>query len=167
MGFLFGEYGGEFLITFWEFDLCHSCFSSKFSGNGGLADLYCSEVSIQHFEFVDGQCCVFSVEVIDEVFIGIGGFFPDILLWEEVGMGWGCGHISLYNLIFLIVVWGSACVVWDVDCLFSPVDHGVNIFQPGRAQDNVFISTIDDVEQDSEDDSLDADECGSDEFDDS
>ena len=133
MGFLFGEYRGEFLISFWEFDFCHSCFSSKFSGNGGFADLYCSEFSIQLLEFVDGWCYVFSLEVVDEVFIGVSGFFSDVLLGEEVGMGWGSSHVSLYNLVLSIVVWGSICVVWDVGHSFSPVDCRVDFFQPGSA----------------------------------
>ena len=131
MGFLFREYRGEFFISFWEFDLCHSCFSSKFSGNGGSADLYCSEISIQLFEFVDGWCCVFSLEVVDEVFISVDGFFSDVLLGKEVGMGWGGGHVSLYYFVLLIVVQGPVCVVWDVDCPFSPVDYRVDFFQPG------------------------------------
>ena len=133
MGFLFREYRGEFLVSFWEFDLYHSCFPSKFSGNGGFADLYCSKFSIQLFEFVDGWCYVFSLEVIDDVFICIDWFFSDILLWEEVGMGWGSGCVSLYNLILSIVVWGSVCVVQDVDHSCGPVDYRVDLFQPGGA----------------------------------
>ena len=102
VGFFFGEYGGEFLILFWEFDLCHPCFPNEFSGKGGFADLHCGEFSIQHFEFVDRWCYVFSLEVIDEVFIGIDGFFSDVLLGEEVGVGWSGGcfpcMISFFQL---------------------------------------------------------------------
>ena len=130
MGFFFREYGGEFLISFWEFDFCHTCFPSKFSGNGGFADLYCGEFSIQLLKFVDGWCCVFSLEVVDEVFVSVDGFFSDILLWEEVGMGWGSGCVSLYDLICSVVVWGSVHVVWDVDHSFGPVDFGVDFLQP-------------------------------------
>ena len=67
---------------------------------------------------------------LDEIFIGIDGFFSDVLLGEEVGVGWGSGCVSLYNLVFSIVVWGSVHVVWDVDHLFDPVDFGVDFFQP-------------------------------------
>ena len=95
--------------------------------------MYCSEFSIQLFKFVDGWCYVFSLEVVDEVFIRVGGFVSDILLGEEVGMGWGSGCVSLYNLIFSIVVRGSIHVVWDVDHSFGPVDFGIDFFQPGRA----------------------------------
>ena len=30
-----------------------------------------------------------------------------------------------------VVVRGSVCVVWDVNCSFSPVDLGVDFLQPG------------------------------------
>ena len=166
MGFLFGEYGGEFFISFWEFDFCHPCFSSKFGGNGGFADLYCSEISIQIFEFVDGWCYVFSLEVVDEVFISVDGFFPDVLLWEEVGMGQGGGCISLYNFIFLVVVRGFVCVVRDVYHSFDPVDLWVDFFQPRGSKDDIFVSTSNDVEQDSVDDPFDLNECGGDKLDD-
>ena len=81
-------------------------------------------------------------------------------------MGWGGGRVSLYDFICLIVVWGSVCVIWDVDCSFSPVDFRVDFLQPRGAQDDIFISAVDDVEQDSVDDSFDVNECGRDELDD-
>ena len=81
-------------------------------------------------------------------------------------MSWGCGCVPLYDFIGLIVVWGSVCVIWDVDCSFGPIDLGVDFLQPWGAQDDVFVSTIDDVEQSSVDDSFDANEGGSNEFDD-
>ena len=84
----------ELLVFLWEFDLCHSCFSSELCGDGGFVDQYCSEFSIQLFEFVDGWCYVFPMEIVDEVFISVGGFFPDVLFWEEVGVGRGGGCIS-------------------------------------------------------------------------
>ena len=133
MGFFFREHRGEFLISFWEFDLRHSCLSSEFCGNGGFVDQYCSEFSIQLFEFVDGWHYVFSMEIVDEVFISVGGFFPDILFWEEVGMGQGGGCISLYDFVCLIVVWGPVCVIWNIDCSFGPIDLGVNFLQPRGA----------------------------------
>ena len=43
-------------------------------------------------------------------------------------MGRGGGCISLYNFVCLIVVWGSVCVIWDVDHSFGPVDLGVDFF---------------------------------------
>ena len=85
------------------------------------------------------------MEIVDEVFIGVGGFFPDVFLGEKVGVGQGSGCVSLYDLICSIVVWGSVCVVWDVDRSFSPVDFRVDFLQPGCPQNDVFISTIDDV----------------------
>ena len=72
------------------------------------------------------------MEVVDEVFIGVGGFFPDILLWEEVGMGQGGGCISLYDFVCSIVVRGSVCVIWDINRSFGPIDLGVD-FQPRGA----------------------------------
>ena len=68
------------------------------------------------------------MEIVDEVFVSVGGFFPNILLWEEVGVGWGCGCVSLYNFVCSVVIWGSVCVVWDVDCSFGPIDLGVDFF---------------------------------------
>ena len=62
------------------------------------------------------MCYVFSLEVVDEVFIGVDGFFSDILLGEEVGMGWGSGHVSLYYFVFSVVIRGFVCVVRDIDC---------------------------------------------------
>ena len=82
-------------------------------------------------------------------------------------MGRGSGCVSLYDLICSIVVRGSVCVVWDVDRSFGPVDFRVDFLQPGCPQDDIFISTIDDVEQDSVDDSFDVDKCGGDELDNS
>ena len=105
------------------------------------------------------------MEIVDEAFISVGGFFSDIFLGEEVGVGRGSGCVSLYDLICSIVVRGSVCVVWDVDRSFGPVDFRVDFLQPGCPQDDIFISTIDDVEQDSVDDSFDANECGGDELD--
>ena len=70
------------------------------------------------------------MEVVDEVFVGVDGSFPNILLGNEVGMGWGSGRISLYDPISSIVVWGSVCVIWDVDCSFGPVDFRVDFLQP-------------------------------------
>ena len=128
--------------------------------------MYCSEFSIQLLEFVDGWCYVFALEIVDEVFIGIEGFFSDVFFGEEVGMGWSGGCFSLYNLVLLIVIRGFVCVVWDLDCLLGPVDSGVDSFQPGGTEDNIFISTIDNVEQDLVDDFFDLDEHGGDEFDD-
>ena len=66
------------------------------------------------------------MEVVDEVFIGVEGFFPDILLWEGVGVGRGGGCVSLYNFVRSVVVWGSVCVIWDVDRSLSPIDLGVD-----------------------------------------
>ena len=71
------------------------------------------------------------MEVVDEIFIGVDGFFPDILLREEVGVGWGGGCVSLYDFVGSVVVQGSVCVVWDVNRSFSPVDLGVDFLQPG------------------------------------
>ena len=68
------------------------------------------------------------MEVVDEVFVRVEGFFSDILLWEEVGVGWGCVCVSLYDFVCSVVVRGSVCVVWDVDCLFGPIDLGVGSF---------------------------------------
>ena len=130
VGFFLGEYRGEFLVSFWEFDLCHSCFPGKFRGNGGFVNRYCGEFPIQFLEFVDGWCYAFSLEIVNGVFIGVGGFFPDVLLGMVVGVGWGGGHVSLYNFICSIVVWGSVCVVWDVYHSFGPVDFRVDFLQP-------------------------------------
>ena len=71
------------------------------------------------------------MEVVDEVFIGVDGLFPDVLLREEVGVGRGGGRVSLCNFIGSVVVWGSICVVWDVNCSFSPIDLRVDFLQPG------------------------------------
>ena len=68
------------------------------------------------------------MEVVDEVFVGVEGFFSDILLWEEVGMGRGCVCVALYNFVCSVVVQGSVCVIWDVDRLFGPIDLGVDSF---------------------------------------
>ena len=106
------------------------------------------------------------MEVVDEVFICIDGFFSDVLLWKEVGMGWGSGRVSLYNFVLPIVVRGFVCVVWDVDCSFNPVNFWVDFFQPRGTKDDVLISTFDDVEQDPVDDSLDSNEHGGDKLDD-
>ena len=73
------------------------------------------------------------MEVVDEVFVGIGRFFPDVLPGEEVGVGWGSGCVSLYDPVCLVVVWGSVHVVWYVDHLFGPVDFEVDFLQPGGA----------------------------------
>ena len=133
MGFFLRQYRGEFLIFFWEFDLCHSCFPGKFCGDGGFVNRYCGEFSTQLLEFVGGWCYAFSLEVVDEVFIGIGGFFPDVFFRKEVGVGWGCGRVSLHDLVCSIVVQGSVCVVWDVDHSFGPVDIRVDFLQPRGA----------------------------------
>ena len=68
------------------------------------------------------------MEVIDEVFIGVEGFFPNIFLWEEVGVGWGCSCVSLYNFVCSVVVRGSVRVVWNVDRSFGPIDLGIDFF---------------------------------------
>ena len=47
------------------------------------------------------------MEVVDEVFVGVEGFFSDILLREEVGMGRGSGCVSLYDFVCSVVVRGS------------------------------------------------------------
>ena len=73
------------------------------------------------------------MEVVDEVFIGVHGFFSNILLRKEVSMGRGSGCVSLYDFVGSVVVWGPVCVVWDVDRSFSPVDFRVDFFQPGGA----------------------------------
>ena len=114
MGFLFGD----------------PCFPGEFCGNGGFVYRYCSEFPIQLPEFVDGWCYAFPLKVVDEVFIGIDRFFSNVLLWKEVGVGWGCGRISLHNFIHLVVVQGSVGVIWDVDHSFGPVDFGVDFLQP-------------------------------------
>ena len=68
------------------------------------------------------------MEVVDEVFVGVEGFLPDILFREEVGVGWSCGCVSLYDFVCSVVVRGSVCVIWDVDHSFGPVDLGVDFF---------------------------------------
>ena len=131
MGFLFGEYRGEFLVSFWEFDLRHSSLSGEFCGDGGFVYRYCSEFSIQLLEFVNGWCYVLSVKVVDEVFVGVERFLPDVLLQEEVGMGRSCGCVSLYDFICSVVIRGSVCVIWDIDRSFGPIDLGVDFLKPG------------------------------------
>ena len=73
------------------------------------------------------------MEVVDEVFIGVGGFFSDVFLGEEIGMGWGSGCVSWYDFVCSIVVRGFVCVIWDVDCPFGPVDLRVDFLQPRGA----------------------------------
>ena len=68
------------------------------------------------------------MKVVDEVFVGVEGFFPDILFWEEVGVGRGCGCVSLYDFVRSVVVWGSVCVIWDVDHSLGPIDLGIDFF---------------------------------------
>ena len=68
------------------------------------------------------------MEVVDEVFVGVEGFLSDILFWEEVGVGWGRGCVSLYDLVCSIVFRGSICVIWDVDRSFGPIDLGIDFF---------------------------------------
>ena len=70
------------------------------------------------------------MEIVDEVFIGVGGFFSNVFLGKEVSMGWGGGCVSLYDFVGSIVVQGSVCVIWDVDCSFGPVDFRVDFLQP-------------------------------------
>ena len=79
-------------------------------------------------EFVGDWVYTFSLEKIDEVFIRVGGFFPDVFLWEEVGMCRVDGCFSLYNLVFSIVVRGSVCVVQDINCSSCPVNYRVDFF---------------------------------------
>ena len=68
------------------------------------------------------------MEVVGEVFVRVEGFFSDIFLWEEVGVGQGCVCVSLYDFVCSVVVWGSVCVIWDVDRSFGPIDLGVDSF---------------------------------------
>ena len=68
------------------------------------------------------------MEVIDEVFVGVEGFFPNIFLWEEVGVGRGCSCVSLYDFVCSVVVRGSVRVIWNVDCSFGPIDLGIDFF---------------------------------------
>ena len=49
---------------------------------------------------------------------------------------------------------------------FNPVNLWVDYFQPRGTEDNILVSTTNDVEQDSVDDSLDSNEHGGDKFDD-
>ena len=66
------------------------------------------------------------MEEVDEVFVGVERFFSNILLREEVGVGRGCGCVSLYDFVRSVVFRGSVCVVWDVDRSFGPIDLGVD-----------------------------------------
>ena len=68
------------------------------------------------------------MEVVDEVFVRVEGFFSDILLWEELSVGRGSSCVSLYDFVSSIVVQGSVCVVWDVDRSFGPIDLGIDFF---------------------------------------
>ena len=86
------------------------------------------------------------MEKVDEVFIWVDGFFPNKFLREEVGVGWGSGDGYLYNFSLLVVVRGSISVIWDINRVLCPINQGVYSFHPGSAEDDVFISTVDDVE---------------------
>ena len=66
------------------------------------------------------------MEVVDEVFIRVHGFFSNILLRKEVSMGRGGGCVPLYDFVGSVVVWGSVRVIWDVDRSFGPVDFRVD-----------------------------------------
>ena len=66
------------------------------------------------------------MKVVDEVFVGVERFLPDVLLWEEVGVGWSCGCVSLYDFVCSVVVWSPVRVVWDIDRSLGPVDLGVD-----------------------------------------
>ena len=66
------------------------------------------------------------MKVVDEVFVGVERFLPDVLLQEEVGVGRSCGCVSLYDFVCSVVFRGSVCVIWDVDRSFSPIDLGVD-----------------------------------------
>ena len=68
------------------------------------------------------------MEVVDEVFVGVEGFLPDILFREEVGVGRSRGCVSLYDFVCLVVVRGSVCVIWDVDRSLGPIDLGIDFF---------------------------------------
>ena len=148
----------------WRIDNC-THFLSKFCGDGGLAHLDHHEFSVNFPELVDNQGDAFSLEKVDNVFVRIGGFLPDKLSGEEVGMGQSSGCSSLYNLILSIVVGGSICVVWDINCAFHLVDQGVCFLQPGNTKDDVFISTVDNVKKNLMNNSFDLNKHGGNELD--
>ena len=79
-------------------------------------------------EFVGDWVYTFSLEVVDEIFISINGFLPNILLGEEIGMGWSSGCFSLGDLVPSVVSRGSVSVIWDIDCLLCPVNYRVDFF---------------------------------------
>ena len=68
------------------------------------------------------------MKVIDEVFVGVERFLPDVLLWEEVGVGRSCGCVSLYDFVCSVVVRGPVCVIWDVDHSLGPINLGIDFF---------------------------------------
>ena len=73
------------------------------------------------------------MEVVDEVFIRVDGLFPDVFFGKEVGVGRGGGCVFLYYFVCPVVVWGSVCVVRDIDRSFGPVDCRVYFLQPRSA----------------------------------
>ena len=64
-------------------------------------------------------------------------------------MGWGSGHSSLDNFVLLIEIRGPIGVVRDFNSLICPINEGVGLLQPGVSQDDILISTVDDVEENS------------------
>ena len=68
------------------------------------------------------------MKVVDEVFVRVERFLPDVFLREEVGVGRSCGCVSLYDFICSVVVRGSVCMIWDIDHSLGPIDLGVDFF---------------------------------------
>ena len=78
------------------------------------------------------------------------------------------GFIQVYSLDFDILaveVMGFVCVLWDFESSLLSINEGIDFSKPWVSQDDLFISTVDNVEQDSVYNAIDPDEDGSDELD--
>ena len=101
--------------------------------------------------------------MVNEVFIGEARWFFYEVVGKKVRISRFLQNNFRVESVKIVVVQfrGAVCGLGDIDGLIGPIDPGVVFLEPRHTEDDVFFTTVCDVEQDFMGDSANAEEeCG-------
>ena len=162
--FLFREDRGILKILIRDRDFFNCCLFRKTSGDRGFCDGYQEESPLPFNEPIQGSRGNWlGMKVINEVFVWEAGWFFYEVVGKEVRIGRFLSDDFRVEgaKIMIIQFRGAISFQGDINRLVGPIDPGVVFLEPRHTEDDVFFTTICDIEQDFVGDSANVEEkCG-------